>query len=232
MQEMKCTVAHVRQLNDFVYQVWLKPDEPVAFYAGQYLMVVMGAGDLRPFSIASLPEQPELLELHIGAVPENPYAWEVLTQIREAGELTVQVPGGEACYRSTAAEPLILIAGGTGFSYTWSILREHLKQPDPTPITLYWGGRELTDLYLHREVQELAARHPEFTYRPVLEQPPADWQGARGLVHHAVLQEVAQLSRHRIYVAGRFEMVRVVRDDLALRNFPADQLHGDALSFI
>ena len=33
-------------------------------------------------------------------------------------------------------------------------------------------------------------------------------------------------------MAGRFEMVRVIRDDFVAQGVPLETLHGDALSFI
>jgi len=33
-------------------------------------------------------------------------------------------------------------------------------------------------------------------------------------------------------MAGRFEMVRVIRDDFVAKGVPLDNLYGDALSFI
>ena len=52
--------------------------------------------------------------------------------------------------------PMVLIAGGTGFSYTYSILQEHLNSGDKTPLTLYWGGKHAADLYLADKLTELA----------------------------------------------------------------------------
>ncbi|GAL13453.1 NAD(P)H-flavin reductase [Vibrio astriarenae] len=63
----------------------LHPDTPVLFKAGQYLTVVMGEKDKRPFSIASSPCRHEgELELHIGAAEHNAYAIEVVEAMQQA----------------------------------------------------------------------------------------------------------------------------------------------------
>lgn len=233
MSVLRCQLSRMSALTPNVYRVELTPSAPLAFEAGQYLQVVMGDNDKRPFSIASMPAEQTRIELHIGAEPDNSYAGEVIEQLKSHGEITVEAPLGSAQYRADSPRALILIAGGTGFSYTWSILQQHLASNDSRPVTMYWGARELGDLYLHQQLEQLAREHANFSYRPVLESPPDGWTGAQGLVHLAALadfkHEFADLD---VYVAGRFEMVRVVRDTYEQHGLPRAQLYGDALSFI
>ncbi|MDX1705387.1 NAD(P)H-flavin reductase [Pseudidiomarina sp.] len=232
MKQLHCQVASIEALTPAVFRVLLELPEAIRFAGGQYLQVVMGERDKRPFSIASCPSKTDTLELHIGAADDNPYAREVLQKMRTDKAITVEVPLGDAWYREDSERPLILIAGGTGFSYTWSILQDHLRKDDSRPVTLYWGGRKADDLYFDTKLQDLSERHPQFCYRPVIEEAQAGWHGAVGLVHHAVLAEQGALTDADVYVAGRFEMVRCIRDDFQSRGLPPGQLYGDALAFI
>ncbi|GAM65961.1 NAD(P)H-flavin reductase [Vibrio ishigakensis] len=70
---ISCTVKSIEPLASNTFRVLLHPETPVDFKAGQYLMVVMGEKDRRPFSIASSPcrHQGEL-ELHI-ALPKKTF---------------------------------------------------------------------------------------------------------------------------------------------------------------
>lgn len=232
MKQFVCQVTTLEALTAAVYRVVLTLPEPIEFLAGQYIQVVMGEQDKRAFSIASCPSRTTTLELHIGATAENPYAMEVITKMCEEGTVTIEAPLGSAWLRDDSERPLILIAGGTGFSYTWSILQAHLRSSSMRPVTLYWGARQPQDLYLDEQLRELAATQERFHYRPVVEQVPAVWDGAQGLVHEAVMAEQEALDKADIYVAGRFEMVRVIRDAFQTRGLPSDQLYGDALAFI
>lgn len=232
MKQFTCAVTALETLSPNVYRVLLELPEAIEFEAGQYLQVVMGERDKRPFSIASCPSKTRELELHIGATPDNPYAMEVIDAIRAEGQLIVEAPLGQAGYREESERSLILIAGGTGFSYTWSILQAHLRSGSKRPITLYWGGRKAADLYYDKKLKQLSAEYANFHYRPVVEEADAGWHGAIGLVPHAVLAEQSDLNEADVYVAGRFEMVRVIRDDFHARGLPLDQLYGDALAFI
>lgn len=227
----ECLVSGIEPLTPYVYKVQLTPKEPVKFVAGQYITVVMGPNDERAFSIASTPSQGQVIELHIGATPENSYAWEVMQRLHQEKEITITAPAGNAGLRESE-RPLIVIAGGTGFSYAWSIAAAYLESEARQSLHFYWGGRSLADLYAHEELERLAQQDSRFRYFPVLEQAPEQWQGQEGLVHLAVLANQADLAEFDVYIAGRFEMVKVARDDFYQRNLPPTQLFGDALSYL
>ena len=184
------------------------------------------------FSIASAPSETRFIELHIGATPDNPYAWEVLERMRSEGRVEMTAPQGVAGYRASSERPLLLVAGGTGFSYAWSIASAHLESESHRPLVFYWGAKQQQDLYQHEALLALATRDERFSYRPVLESPPADWAFAKGWVHHAVLADFESLAELDVYIAGRFDMVKTARDDFYKKGLPKEQLMGDALSFI
>jgi aquacobalamin reductase/NAD(P)H-flavin reductase len=121
MTTLSCKVTSVDAITDTVYRVRLVPEAPFSFRAGQYLMVVMDERDKRPFSMASTPAEQEFIELHIGASELNLYAMAVMDRILKEREIVVDIP--RRCWlRDDEDRPLILIAGGTGFSYVRSIL--------------------------------------------------------------------------------------------------------------
>lgn len=226
-----CQVSLIKPLTPYVYKVQLTPEQPVAFVAGQYVTVMMGKDDFRAFSIASTPSQGHIIELHIGATPDNAYAWEVMQRMQADGEITITAPSGTAGLRESE-RPLIVLAGGTGFSYAWSIAAAQLETKSKREVLFYWGGKTLADLYKHEKLVTLEQSDSRFRYFPVLEEAPEHWQGHHGLVHLAVLADHDDLAGFDVYVAGRFEMVRVVRDDFYQHNLPEQQLFGDALSYL
>lgn len=237
---IKCEVTSVEPLACNTYRILLKPEEAVQYKAGQYLLAVMGEKDRRPFSIASSPcrENGNELELHIGAAEENPFALEVVklaqaTMEKGDNSFIIDGPHGEAWLREERQRPLLLIAGGTGFSYVRSMVDHCLKQGVSQPIFLYWGGRDACQLYASEELQELAAKHPQLTYIPVIEQADAEWKGKTGTVLDAVMEDFVSLAAYDIYIAGRFEMAGVARDKFcAERGADKEHMFADAYAFI
>ncbi|KOC88680.1 NAD(P)H-flavin reductase [Winslowiella iniecta] len=233
MTTLSCKVTSVEAITDTVYRVRLVPEADFSFRAGQYLMVVMDERDKRPFSLASTPMEKEIIELHIGASELNLYAMAVMERIQQQREITVDIPHGDAWLREEGERPLILIAGGTGFSYARSILLTALAQQPQRDIAIYWGGRELKHLYDLDELNALAVKHPNLKVIPVVEQPEEGWEGRNGTVLTAVMQDYGTLSEHDIYIAGRFEMAKIARDRFcAERGALEAHMYGDAFAFI
>ena len=198
MTTLSCKVTSVEAITHTVYRVRLVPDAAFSFRAGQYLMVVMDERDKRPFSMASTPDEQAFIELHIGASELNLYAMAVMDRILKEREVVIDIPHGDAWLRDDEERPLILIAGGTGFSYVRSILLTALARNPARDITIYWGGREEKHLYDLSELQALAVNHPNLKVVPVVEQPEEAWQGRSGTVLTAVLQDFGTLAEHEI----------------------------------
>ncbi|WP_312952716.1 NAD(P)H-flavin reductase [Superficieibacter sp.] len=233
MTTLSCKVTSVEAITDTVYRVRLVPETAFSFRAGQYLMVVMDERDKRPFSMASTPSEKEFIELHIGASELNLYAMAVMDRILKERKIVIDIPHGEAWLREESDRPLVLIAGGTGFSYARSILLTALAQNPNRDITIYWGGREEKHLYDLSELEALSVTHPHLRVEAVVEQPEEGWQGRTGTVLTAVLQDHGSLAEHDIYIAGRFEMAKIARDLFCNeRGAREDRLFGDAFAFI
>jgi NAD(P)H-flavin reductase len=232
MSEFECEVMAIEPLTANVQRILLRPETAPDFKAGQYIRVVMDEGDKRPFSIANAPDESGLIELHIGAAEHNPWAMQVIEKMQSAPGIVLDGPHGNAFLRDQTPCPTILMAGGTGFSYTWSILQQLLKSPLKEPLFLYWGTRTQDDMYALQELEELAQQHPRFRFIPVLENPQPDWQGRSGLVHKAVLEDFVSLEPYKVYIAGRFEMAGAAREDFHNQGLMLENLYGDAYDFI
>jgi CDP-4-dehydro-6-deoxyglucose reductase len=98
-------------------------------------------------------------------------------------------------------------------------------------MSLYWGVRGERDLYARGLLEELARRTPRLKYLPVLSEPSEQWQGARGLVHEAVLRDVPDLANHEVYAAGPPAMIAAVRRDFELHGLEAGRLHFDSFDY-
>lgn len=232
MTTLSCKVVSVEALTDTVHRVILAPETAVHFRAGQYLLVVMDENDKRPFSLASTPEQTQEIELHIGAAEANLYTLAVLERIQQQSSIMIDLPHGDAWLREDSSRPVLLIAGGTGFSYTRSILLTLLSRQSQQSITLYWGVRERQHLYALDELQQLAARYPDLQVISVVEHPCDQWQGREGNVITAVMQDFDSLENHDIYIAGRFDMAKLARVLLCTDyGAIAEHMYSDAFAF-
>lgn len=231
MSAIKCNVKTLKQINDHVYYIELTPEAQYSFEAGQYLQVIMSEKDKRPFSIASSPDQ-EHIELHIGATKENSYAMQVVDLLKDKGYFHAEIGLGQAQLKTDSERPILLIAGGTGFSYVQSIARQLAKSKPNHHVTLYWGGKNNQSLYAAPQMEQWQQAHENFTFVPVVENPDESWQGKTGYVHKAAMEDIDNLQDHDIYVAGHFDMVKIVREDFVAKGADPQHMFADAFSYL
>ena len=231
MNTIECRVEQITNLTPYVYKVLLAPNEAVTFKPGQYLNLVMAEDDKRAFSIASAPHQP-LIELQIGAFGEDSYAMQVIDKLKSSDTITIEAPMGDAYLREESDRPLLLMAGGTGFSYIKSMFEHLAEQASDRSLVVYWGLRTLDASYELAQTKAIVESLPNARFVPVIEQADDAWQGKSGLVHQAVMSDIASLEAYDIYLAGRFDMVGIVRTDFVEHGANIDHMYADAFAFI
>lgn len=243
MKTVNCQIVSLTSLTAHVFKVLLKPSEKIDFIAGHYLNFVMSDEDKRPFSIASSPNS-DLIELQIGAFIADSYPMQVIERIKSSQvdnkQVTIEIPLGHAQLRTESERPLLLLAGGTGFSYIKSMFEYLVEQKSKRHILVYWGLRELTAAYELEETAAMIAKLPHANFIPVIENVTENisenasqaWQGKTGLVHQAVMHDIVSLEPYDIYLAGRFEMVGAIRSDFVEHGALLEHMYADAFAFI
>ncbi|MEO2215733.1 NAD(P)H-flavin reductase [Chromobacterium vaccinii] len=211
MGSVNCRVSSIRQLNEEMFEVKIQPETWFAFTAGQYLRVLSPDGLSRYYSIASPPWQRSCIELHI-ARSVNRQQLSMVDQLHRSGFCSVSPPQGLAGFRNDQCRPLLLMAGGSGYSYIRAILLAALADSRERPIYLYWGTRTRDQLYGVAELDELKARYRRLSITLVLESPEPGWTGAAGHLLEHVMADFSDLSGFDIYIAGRPEMALSARD--------------------
>ncbi|MBU2869550.1 NAD(P)H-flavin reductase [Colwellia sp. E2M01] len=239
MKTVSCQVQSLTPLTTHVYKVLLKPSEKIDFIAGQYLNFIMTDQDKRPFSIASSPNS-ELIELQIGAFVADSYPMQVIERIKASqasGEaITVEIPLGAAQLRTDSERPLVLLAGGTGFSYIKSMFEYLAETNSKRSVVVYWGLREENAVYELAETTATLAKLGDAKFIPVIENIDKDsatpWQGKTGLVHQVAMQDIENFEAYDIYLAGRFDMVGAIRSDFVERGAKLEHMYADAFAYI
>jgi CDP-4-dehydro-6-deoxyglucose reductase, E3 len=216
--------------------VRLPAAETFRFEAGQYIDIMLSGGRRRSFSIASPPHDARLLELHVRRVAGGEFSEKLFDADPQKSLLTVEGPLGQFVYRPGIA-PMLLVGGGTGIAPLLSILRHVIENGIERDISIYWGVRSERDLYAQTVLENLAQRHSapgrpaRLRYVPVLSEPSSDWQGSRGFVHEAVLQDIDDLEQYDVYAAGPPAMITAVRSEFGRRGVAATRLFFDSFDY-
>src|SRR6202050_3795964 len=213
IKTLPCRIERMNPLAADVMQVFLRlPSvESLVFQPGQYLDVLLEDGGRRSFSIASPPHDAGLIELHARHVPGGGFTEQLFNTLQVGSLLRIEGPIGQFVYRAST-QPLLIIAGGTGFAPAKSILRHVLEQRIERPVHFFWGARTPRDLYEEALVLEWARQFTHFKFNAVLsEAAAAAATRAQGFVHEAVLARYPDLALFDIYAAGPPAMVEAIR---------------------
>ncbi|NDY96029.1 2Fe-2S iron-sulfur cluster-binding protein [Wenzhouxiangella limi] len=228
--------ARVESLEKFTPEIMrLRLKLPKAarlqFLAGQYIDIIQADGKRRAFSIASAPSETDFIELHIKHVSGGGFTGQVFETMKPKDILRFEGPLGTFFIRRSSDRPLILMGGGTGFAPLKSMVEELIEAGDPRPVGLFWGVRTEADLYASKLIGTWMEQHPDLSFTPVLVEPGSDWSGESGLVHEAVIRQVADLADHDVYMSGPPAMVSAGREAFLGAGVPEDRLFYDSFDF-
>jgi CDP-4-dehydro-6-deoxyglucose reductase len=239
VRSLPCRIERIERLADDVRAVFLRLPavETFHFRAGQYLDFMLAGGRRRSFSIASAPADGRLLEVHARRASTTGFTAQLFDTMGPGTLLRIEGPLGQFWFRNESPRAALMIGGGTGYAPLRAMLRQLVATGDRRPVTLYWGGRAPADLYEHDWLGGLAAGRPGFRYRPVLSggaEVPDDWPGRRGLVHEAVLRDLAAdggLATFDVYASGPPAMVEAIRGTFVAAGLPREQLFFDSFDY-
>ncbi|MDE2417811.1 MAG: CDP-6-deoxy-delta-3,4-glucoseen reductase [Burkholderiales bacterium] len=214
-------------------QLQLPANDSFTYRPGQYVEFLLRDGARRSYSMANVPQPGASMELHIRHMPGGKFTDHVFGAMKEKEILRIEGPYGSFFLREDSDKPIILLASGTGFAPIKALLEQMQQREIKRPVTLYWGGRRPTDLYLDAWVQALLPRMPALTYVPVVSDalPEDQWRGRTGFVHQAVLQDHPDLSGYQVYACGAPIVVDSARRDFCTAaKLPDDEFFADAFT--
>jgi CDP-4-dehydro-6-deoxyglucose reductase len=241
VKKMPARVARLERLSHDVMRVVLQlpASDPITYYAGQYVDVVLPDGARRSYSMAGAPHTltagggAPMLELHIRHMSGGKFTDHVFGAMKEKEILRLEGPYGSFHLRDDSPKPIVLLASGTGFAPLKAII-EHMQFMGISRDTvLYWGGRRPADLYLDGWVRARLAEMPHLKYVPVVSDalPEDGWRGRTGFVHRAVLQDWPDLSGHQVYACGAPIVVDSARKDYVQQaGLPEHEFYADAFT--
>lgn len=188
--------------------------ERFGFVPGQFMSMTAEIGGdpiTRAYSIASAPDGNRfalcLNEVDGGRF--SPY----LFSLQPGQEVDCKGPYGSFILRRPLSDS-IFVATGTGVAPFRSMLLERLQSEPEKHFTLIFGVRHEPNLLYRPDFEEMASKHPNFTFLPTLTRPGAHWKGAEGRVQAHVMEAVGERRDIDIYICGLKDMVNDVRGQL------------------
>jgi ferredoxin-NADP reductase len=193
----------------------LDPPDWAGHRAGQHVDVRLTAEDgyqaQRSYSIASAPED-EHLALTVERIDDGEVSPYLAGELRAGDELELRGPvGGYFVWEAALGGPLLLLAGGSGVVPLRAMLRHRAAVGSAVAARLVYSARTLGDVIYRDELGGLGNVLITLTRKA-----PEGWEGRRGRIDHALLEEVAWPPDERplVYVCGPTGFVESVAADL------------------
>lgn len=222
-----CRINRIEKLAHNVLKVVLRlpPDTVFDYIPGQYIDVIGPNGVRRSYSLANAPREDKTLELHIREVESGVLSQYWFQQARVNDILRLNGPLGTFFLRDVAQRDLIFLATGTGLAPVKAMLESlpNLAIDEmPQSVTLFWGGRQLHDLYF-----DVMTLQGNVTYIPTLSRETT-WPGEHGYVQDVFLRRKFNLGNCVVYACGSDSMIRSAKVALTAAGLPGRHFHSDA----
>src|SRR5712692_11275427 len=172
------------------------PDWP-GHLAGQHVDVRLTAPDgyqsQRSYSIASAPDDPDQIALTVEQIEDGEVSPYLGGMLAVGDQLELRGPiGGYFVWDTDIAEPLLLVAGGSGICPLMAMLRHRAARRSSVPMRLLYSARSLEDVIYRDQLDRLAARADGFElFHTLTRSQPTDWNGFARRIDRGMLAEVA-----------------------------------------
>lgn len=222
-----CRIDSLETLAPDVIQVTLRlpPTCKLNYLPGQYVDVIRQEAR-RSYSIANAPQVDGKLTLHVRHVEQGLFSQYWFNEAKVNDLLRLEGPLGTFCLRTVEPSNLVFLATGTGIAPVKAMLDELAVSPELTlgkSIYVYWGGRSIHDIYWQVTFEGLS-----FKFIPVLSRPSSDWEGRRGYVQQALLEDGVDLTDAVVYACGSDDMIHSAREQLTSAGLRPKKFYSDA----
>jgi len=167
----EATIEHIDEIGpetrSFILR--LPPTPHFAFRPGQFISCLLPVGGeiIRPYSIASDPEDAPRLEICLNLVPNGPGS-HYLFSLAVGATVRFSGPWGTFIVDGAPAAECVFIAEGTGIAPIRPMLRRALAGATH-PVRLHYSATSAAHLLYAQELEAAARTHASFTFAPVID---------------------------------------------------------------
>ena len=161
--------------------------------AGQHVDVRLTAPDgysaVRSYSIASAPNPERRVELTVERLPNGEVSPYLTQELAVGDRLELRGPiGGWFVWRTQQAEPVQLVAGGSGVVPLMAMIRSRAAARNTAPFRLLYSVREPGAVFYRNELQAISDRDPSVTVTYAYTRTaPKDWPRPPGRIDAALI---------------------------------------------
>jgi CDP-4-dehydro-6-deoxyglucose reductase len=206
----------------------LPPKIKFDFLPGQYLEL-KHQGITRSYSIASIPNRKNTIELHFKRVLGGKMSEKIFSPIKDDQLVQVEGPKGTFFLHNKKTGPVVFIATGTGFAPIKAMVSQLIQsQQLDRPIYIYWGNRSSEFFYDEHVLSDWCGRFDSIKVELCLSKKEENWLGRIGYVQNCLMEDEFCLCDAEVYACGSIEMIESAKSLLIDAGLDRDSFYSDA----
>ena len=214
------TLASKEEVAPHVYRLifaLLNPDDVLGLPTGQHIALratIKGQTVSRSYTPISNNNDLGRIALLIKVYPDGAMT-RYLEDMAVGQPIDIRGPKGAMQYSRQYAKNIAMIAGGTGITPMYQLIRAICEDPqDTTHISLLYANNTEDDILLRTELDAFAQQCPhKFQLHYVLSQPDNKWTGYRGFVNREMMEKhfAPAAEENRALLCGPPGMVKAMK---------------------
>lgn len=204
------------------------PTDVIGLPIGQHVAIkatIKGQSVSRSYTPTSNNLDLGVLELVIKCYPDGLLTGQYLANLQVGDKVLFRGPKGAMKYRNGICRHIGMIAGGTGITPMYQLIRAICEdETDTTEISLVYANRTEEDILLREELEKFARRYPKnLKIWYMLDQPSPKWKYGKGYVTSQVMAEKlpAPSADTKIMLCGPPGMINASKKALCSLGFQA-----------
>lgn len=193
--------------------------------AGQYVMIDVGEGQKRAYSMCDRPDVDSSFELLVDHQPGG-IGTTYLKNLPLGAEISLVAPLGQLVVTpaTNEAEMMVLLAGGCGIGAFRAILADQLQNKrDQRTWLLLWVMDDDRQLFWQDDLMVMDKAFPNFKLVPIITYPSPEWQGQTGFLTDFV-RDFSFPQKTAFFLCGNPEMITQLKKILAKKGVAPEMM--------
>ncbi len=217
-------VVSCRQLSTTYYEVIARPENPLDFIPGQYLITRINPQRVSQYSLASRPNA-STFTLLVDVSPGGESS-QYFQSLQTGDTLEYLPPLGNFIFQSQdQSTHLLFLATGTGVAPFISMIDSLVQKKDPRPIHLFFGLRNQEDIFYQSVLDDFHNSHPNFNYSISLSDPAPGWTTLAGYITNHVQTAHFPPASTSAYLCGSPSMIKDTQVRLLEQGFDPHKIY-------
>lgn len=217
----------ITPLNDHILKLVIESE--IDYFPGQYLTIWLDNTTARCYSIASIKNASNLIELHIKLIPDGAFKQHLDKQLNIGSTLNITGPYGDCFYSESAKEAPLLLAGiGTGLAPLYGILQDAISKEHQGDIHLVTAAKNDDQLYLIEELKSLESKHNNLSLSFLAQNVNNNDIAEQADIYQFVKDKHPNTAQYKVFLCGAESFVKKMKKQIFLSGANMQDISADA----